>query len=278
MSYEPSELDPPLAENLRNWDSRVPIHLGPDGYEVERYVGDPARISAVVAFDAGRLGDLRGLSVVHLQCHVGTDTISLARLGASEVVGVDFSEPALGAARELAERTGDKARFVLSDVYHAAGTLEQRFDVLYTSVGTIGWLDDIDRWALNVAGLLVSGGRFVFRDIHPVIWVFEEVDGRIVPHFAYWQESDRPLVLEEAETYSGRGTVASPRINVWNHTVAEVLNALIGVGLRIDRVEEHPECDWRIFPSTVAEGEHYFLPDGLRDKLPVCWSITATKT
>lgn len=153
MTDPPPGLDPVLAVNLANWNARVPIHLGPDGYKVERYIEDPARISEIVAFDAPKLGDLTGLSVVHLQCHIGTDTISLARLGASEVVGIDFSDAALAAARDLATRTGDNAHFVLSDVYHAAATVDRRFDLLYTSVGTIGWLDDIDRWACNTVPL-----------------------------------------------------------------------------------------------------------------------------
>lgn len=277
MTDRPPKLDPLLAVNLANWNSRVPIHLGPDGYEVERYIEDPTSVSKVVAFDAPKLGDLTGLSVVHLQCHIGTDTISLARLGASEVVGIDFSEVALAAARELTTKTSDNARFVLSDVYHAAATVEQRFDLLYTSVGTICWLDDIDRWAGNVVGLLKPGGRFVFRDLHPTMWTFEEVDGEIVPHYPYWQQQDRPLSMEEPESYVGTGTVSAPRTNEWNHTIAEVLNALIGAGLRIDHLDEHRGCDWQLFPSAVTEGDQYLLPEHLRDKLPVCWSITATK-
>lgn len=118
----------------------------------------------------------------------------------------------------------------------------------------------------------------MFRDLHPTMWVYEEVDGQIVPRYPYWQAGDRPLLFEQVESYVGTGTSDSPRVQVWNHTIAEVLNALITAGLRIDRIDEHQGCDWRIFPSAVSEGDQYFLPDGLRDKLPVCWSITATKT
>ncbi len=251
--------------------------MGPGGYEIERYINDPSMVSEVVAFDQPMLGDLSGLSVVHLQCHIGTDTISLARLGAGEVVGIDFSDAALDAARDLAAQTGDNARFILSDVYRAAATVDQHFDLLYTSVGTICWLDDINQWAANVAGLLKPGGRFVFRDLHPVMWTYEEVDGQIVPHFPYWQQPDQPLSQECSESYLGTGTVASPRTNEWNHTVAEVLNALIVSGLCIEHIEEYPGCDWQLFPSTIPEGSQYFLPEKLRDKLPVTWAITATK-
>ena len=277
MSDQIPDLHPFLAENQANWNSRVPVHLGPGGYRVEQFIEDRTKISDVVNFDRPKLGDLTGRSVVHLQCHIGTDTISLARLGASEVVGVDFSDKALNAARKLATDTSDNARFVLSDVYHAAATVNQQFDLLYTSVGTICWFDDIERWASNVAGLLKPGGRFVFRDLHPIMWVFEELDGEIVPHFPYWQRQDEPLRLDENESYLGVGTISSTRTNGWNHTVGEVLNALIASGMGIDHVDEHAGCDWQLFPSAIAEGTQHFLPDNLRNKLPVCWSITATK-
>ena len=273
-----TQLDPLLAENQANWNSRVPIHLGPGGYNVEQYIDDRAKLSKVIAYDKAVLGDLTGLSVVHLQCHIGTDTISLARLGAADVVGVDFSDAALDAASKLATQTGDNARFVLSDVYKAAETVDQQFDLLYTSVGTICWLDDIDLWAANVAGLLKPGGRFVFRDLHPVMAFFEELEGQIIPHYPYWQAANQPQVFDEDDTYLGSGTVCSTRHNVWNHTVAEVLNALIGAGFRIDRLDEHAEVDWKLFPSVTASGTHYVLPESLRDKLPVCMTIMATKS
>ncbi|MGF1598467.1 MAG: class I SAM-dependent methyltransferase [Acidimicrobiales bacterium] len=272
-----ADVGPALAVNRANWDSRVPVHLGPGGYDVDRYVDDPARVSSVVAFDAPALGDLTGRRVVHLQCHIGTDTISLARLGAAKVVGVDFSLPAIEAARALVARTGDEVGFVHTDVYRAAAALGPSFDIVYTSVGTICWLDDIDRWAANVAGLLVRGGRLVFRDLHPTIWPYEEIDGTLAPVYPYWQRPDEPLVLNTTTSYLGCGQLLSPTTNEWNHTVAEVVNALIGAGLRIDRLDEHRECDWQLFPSAVVEGDHYLLPEALRDKLPVCWSITATR-
>ncbi len=271
------DLDPHLEENRANWDSRVPVHLGPNGYRIERYHQDPQRVSETVTFDKPLLGDITGLSVVHLQCHIGTDTVSLARLGPSEVVGVDFSAPALEAARSLAADVGANATFVLSDVYNAAEAVGREFDVVYTSVGTIGWFPDMDRWAANVAALLRPGGRLVFRDIHPAAWPYEEVDGEVVNLYWYWPR-DEPLVIEDETSYLGSGEVESPRANEFVHPVSEVLNALIGAGLRLDRVEEHPGCDWAQFPTqSVQVGDQWFFPDHLRDKVPFMWSIVATK-
>ena len=271
------ELDPQLAENRDNWDARVPVHLGPNGYPMDLYVSDSSRVSGTVVRDIPLLGDLSGLSVVHLQCHIGTDTVSLARLGPAEVVGVDFSEPAIDAARELAAKTGANATFVLSDVYSAAAAVGREFDLLYTSVGTIGWFPDLERWAANVAALLRPGGRFVFRDLHPAAWPYENVDGEVRNQYWYWKR-DEPLIVEEEDSYLGDGKVASPRANEWAHPVSEVLNAIIGAGLRIDRVEEHDGCDWAMFGElSPQEGEQWFFPDHLRQKVPHMWSIAATK-
>jgi 2-polyprenyl-3-methyl-5-hydroxy-6-metoxy-1,4-benzoquinol methylase len=125
--------------NLDNWESRVPVHTGPQGYDLDRYVKDQLALSRVVTLDAPRLGDLMGQRVVHLQCHIGTDTLSLARLGA-EVTGVDFSPSALAAARQLAERAGPAVRYVQATLDEVPERLQETFDLVYTGVGALNWL------------------------------------------------------------------------------------------------------------------------------------------
>src|ERR1700727_1668456 len=102
--------------NRASWDERVPAHLVSPDYQISQFTEDPGHLSEVVRFDLPRLGDIRGLRGVHLQCHIGTDTVSLARLGAS-MTGLDFSGQAVDAARELAAATGADATFVRADVY-----------------------------------------------------------------------------------------------------------------------------------------------------------------
>ena len=129
--------------NLANWESRVPVHTGPGGYNLAAF-DTPDHISDVVRYDLPRLGRLDGLDVVHLQCHIGTDTVSLARLGARSVVGLDFSPSALAAARGIAERVGNTVRFVDSDAYDAVERLgPERFDLVYTGIGALCWLPDM---------------------------------------------------------------------------------------------------------------------------------------
>ena len=156
--------------NRANWDERVPAHAASPDYAVDRFTQDPAFLSGVVSFDLPRLGDISGLDGVHLQCHIGTDTVSLARLGA-RMTGLDFSPAALEQGRRLAAATGVDVDFVESDLYGAPEALgTERFDLVYTGIGAICWLPEIRRWANVVATLLRPGGRLFMREGHPVLW------------------------------------------------------------------------------------------------------------
>ena len=183
--------------NRENWDERVPAHLASPDYEVGRYAEDPSFLSHVVRFDVPRLGDIRGLRGVHLQCHIGTDTVSLARLGAS-MTGLDFSAPAVAGARRLAELTGADARFVQADVYAAPDVLgKSGFDLVFTGIGALCWLPDIRRWAEVVAALLRPGGRLFLREGHPMLWTVDEfrTDGTLAVEYPYFERKE-PLVLD----------------------------------------------------------------------------------
>ena len=144
--------------NLENWESRVPIHTGDRGYDLQRFIGDRTALSDVVAFDAPHLGDLSGQRVLQLQCHIGTDTLSLARLG-GEVTGVDFSPTALAVARQLADRAGPPVRYFESTVDDMPARLPETFDLVYTGVGALNWLPSVRRWAATVGNALERGGR-----------------------------------------------------------------------------------------------------------------------
>jgi len=158
-----------LSVNRKNWDERAPAHAASPDYAVARFVEDPAFLSGVVRYDLPRLGDLSGLRGVHLQCHIGTDTLSLARLGA-RMTGLDLSPAALAEARRLAELTGTEIDYVEADTYSAVQVLgREQFDLVFTGIGALCWLPDIRRWARVVAGLLKPGGRLFLREGHPVL-------------------------------------------------------------------------------------------------------------
>lgn len=241
--------------NLANWNSRVPYHE--QGYRLDRYRDDPSLLSAVVRFDLARLGDVSGLDVVHLQCHLGTDTVSLARLGA-RTTGLDFSEPALEVARRLAADCGHEIDFVCSDVYGAVeGLGRERFDLVYTGIGALCWLPDVHRWAQVVADLLRPGGRLFLREGHPMVWTLcdPRPDGLLVVEYPYF-EVDGGTSFHEEETYTDQsGPLASPEIVHFNHGLGEIFNALWDAGLRITGFDEHASLPWNVAGNAMVEGD-----------------------
>lgn len=230
-----------LEINRKNWDSRVPIHLG--GYNLVRFSEDPSHLSDVVRFDLARLPEIKDLNGIHLQSHIGTDTISLSRLGAS-MSALDFSAPALKVVQKLAEHDGVKIPTYETDVYSAPNELDGQFDFVYTGVGAICWLPDITRWASVVSRLLKPGGFLFMREGHPVLWSVGDSrpDGAIALELDYFEGQE--FVDEEEGTYAGQGTVEHPTNVSYNHGLAEIFNALIGVGLVLELFEEHNSVPW----------------------------------
>jgi SAM-dependent methyltransferase len=248
-------LDEQRSANLANWEDRVPIHLGPDGYGIADF-DDPAHLSRVVQFDVPCLGDLTGLDVVHLQCHIGTDTVSLDRLGAGSVVGYDFSPRAVAAATALAARAGSRATFVEGELYDAVDRLgPERFDLVFTGIGALIWLPDITGWAAVVARLLRPGGRLHLREAHPSLLGVDETrpDGLVCLEYpgsgaAGAQRFDEPL------TYEGDGTpVAHTTTYQWNWSVSEVVTALLAAGLHLDLLIEHRTVPWNALEGRMRQ-------------------------
>ncbi len=250
----PGEQDhrPFLEANRANWDERVAAHVASPTYEVQRFLEEPAFLSAVVRFDRPLLGDVRGLTGVHLQCHIGTDTVSLARLGA-RMTGVDFSGPAVEAARRLAAATGADAVFEQAEVARAVDVLgEGRFDLVYTGIGALCWLPRIDEWAAVVAALLAPGGRLFVRDAHPMLWAMDdERSDLLVARYPYFEHAE-PLVYESSATYVETDRVFSHTTTaVWNHGLGETVSALVAHGLRITGLVEHDSVPWDALPGQM---------------------------
>jgi SAM-dependent methyltransferase len=267
--------------NHANWEARVPLHAASAEYGLDRYVNDPRHLSDVVRFDVPRLGDLTGLDVVHLQCHLGTDTVSLARLGPASTTGLDFSGSALAEARRLAERAKTPVEFVEADLYDAVDALGgERFDVVYTGVGALCWLPDVVRWAEVVAGLLRPGGVLHLREGHPVLWSLDDPrpDGLVVLEFPYFEGPGTTFV--EHETYvSHEGALSAPETIAFNHGLGEIVMALLRAGLTLELLEEHDSVPWAALGDQMEE-----LPNGefrLRDRperLPHSYTLRARRT
>lgn len=266
--------------NRSNWDERAAPHAASRDYAIDRFVADPGHLSRVVRFDLPRLGDVRGNRGVHLQCHIGTDTVSLYRLGA-HMTGLDFSAQALDQARSLAARTGAAIDYVQAELYDAPDVLERgAFDLVYTGVGALCWLPDIRRWAGVVATLLAPGGRLFMREGHPVLWALPDprADGLLTLEFPYFETAE-PTVWDEPGTYVDTDHQFTNTVTAnWNHGIGEVVTALLDVGLRLTMLVEHDSVPWDALPGQmdqVADNE-YRITDR-PNRLPHSYTLQAVK-
>ena len=262
--------------NIPTWDERAAVHLCDKTgfYAVDRFRkgGD-----TLMPIESSEVGDVAGKRLVHLQCHIGLDTLSLARRGAS-VTGVDFSSVAVEAAQKLSSETGVSAKFVQADVYDAARVLEDRFDIVYVSWGSLNWLPDIWAWGKVVSDLLAPGGYLYLAEQHPSISVMKQIDGCLVPSFSWRTPYDRPVVGEMAATYTGDDAVLSnTRTHEWEHPLSDIVGSLLSLGLRLDFFHEHDVLPWSRFPMMVPTANRLFrLPDW-HVPMPLAFSLKASK-
>ncbi|WFE26789.1 class I SAM-dependent methyltransferase [Solwaraspora sp. WMMD791] len=269
-----------LEINRASWDERAPAHAASPDYRVAELVADPTGLSDVVRFDVPRLGDLTGVRGVHLQCHIGTDTLSLARLGAT-MTGLDLSGASLAEARRIAAAARTPIEYVEADVYRAVEVLGAgRFDLVFTGIGALCWLPSVTRWADTVAGLLRPGGRLFLREGHPALWAIDETrpDGLLVLDLPYF-ETEQPLVWDEAGTYVDTDANFTHNLtHSWNHGIGEIFTALTAAGLRVTDLVEHDSVPWNALPGRMTKGDdgEWRLTERPQ-RLPLSYTLRAVK-
>ena len=269
-----------FADNQANWNDRARTHMSGNYYGVNELITNPESISAEFAQDIHRFGNLNGKSVIHLQCHLGTDTIGFARRGAKRVVGLDLSDTSLEFAKDIAAKSGVTVEFVHSNVYDARENVEGSFDLVYTSLGVLCWLPDIEKWAETIVSLMAPGGCFFIRDDHPMFMTIgDDVSNGLKIEQSYFQ-LDQPLTWEDETSYildDNAPKIKAKRNHQWNHSIGEIITALIRAGLTIDSVEETPYSAWCPWPELmVKEGHVYRLKDA-SERLPLQFVICAHK-
>jgi SAM-dependent methyltransferase len=269
-----------LAANRALWDEWTGVHVRSAFYDV---AGWKAGRRPMRAFLLHELGDVNGKDVLHLQCHFGLDTLSLARLGA-RVTGVDFSARAVDAARELAAEAGlaDRARFVCSDVLELPAALSGDFDVVFTTIGVLSWLPDLARWARVVAHYLRPGGFLYLADAHPFAQVFDDEADKLRLRYPYW-EAPEPISWKVQGSYADPDATVTQEVEyAWTHSMGEIVTVLADAGLRIEFLHEFPFVVWKMLPFMVErptpEGEREWrLPDDQQRFLPLLFSLKASK-
>ncbi|MCD9875203.1 class I SAM-dependent methyltransferase [Streptomyces guryensis] len=261
--------------NRDHWDERVPVHVASDFYDLD---GFRAGRDVLRDFEIAEVGDVRDKSLLHLQCHIGLDTLSWARRGAARVVGLDFSVPAVATAGRLAAELGygpERAAFVASDVYEAAAAVpEPSYDIVYTGVGALCWLPDIRRWAETAASLVAPGGFLYLAEFHPLTDALDSETGSRIVHDYF---------ARDAQVYEYSGTYADEDANThhnrsvqWQHPLGEVVSALAAAGLRIEFLNEHDVSLFRQFEALEQRDGYFRLPAD-RPRIPLMYSLRAAK-
>ncbi len=256
--------------NRELWGKRTDAHIHSEFYDVPAFLDGKSTLNKS---ELDLLGDISGKTLLHLQCHFGLDTLSLARLGA-EVTGVDLSPKSIIEAEKLAEQTQLNAKFVCSDIYSLPENLEGRFDIVFTSYGTVGWLPDMTAWANIIAEFLKPGGEFVMVDFHPVVWMFDD-------EFKYIQYSyfNKEVIIEENEgSYADRNADIENISYGWNHDLSEVMNALIQAGLKIEVLNEYNFSHYNCFKNTEKTEEGNYIIKHHGNKLPMMYGIRGSLT
>ena len=265
-------MDERIAANRANWDARTPVHVASHSYDVEGWLAEQRGPRAE---EAALLGSVDGLRLLHLQCHIGLDTLAWARVGA-DVVGLDLSPAAVATAEELAHRAGleHRSRFVCADVNDAAASLGgERFDIVYVSLGALCWLPSVRRWANQVAAVLVPGGRLFVQDGHPVSFALDD-DGAVFVR-SYFEEPEA-VSFDDGLTYTDGPSLAENRVCFeWNHGIGEIVTALIAEGLVLDSLVEHDWTRFGRFPWLSNDGTGRWIAPSDRPRIPLAYTLTA---
>lgn len=255
--------------NRNSWNSRVDTHVKSEFYDVEGFLKGKSTINEI---ELELLGNVKGKSILHLQCHFGMDTLSLGRMG-GVVTGVDFSQTAITKASEISAQSGIPATFVCCDLYDLPAHLSDTFDVVFTSYGTIGWLPDLDRWATIVSTFLKPGGKFVFVEFHPVVWMFDDFFKEIM--YSYFKTE--AIHETGSGTYADRDADLKPTTITWNHGISEVLTSLLNNKLTIERFGEFDYSPYQCFQKCIEFEKNKYRIEHFGNKIPMVYSLVAVK-
>ena len=262
-----------FEHNKELWNESTPIHVGSVQYDVAGFKAGKTSLKTV---ESAEVGDVKGKRLLHLQCHFGMDTLSWARLGA-KVTGVDFSDAAIAQAKALSAELSIPADFICGNIYDLPGLLKGKFDIVFTSSGVLCWLPDLPRWAGIIAHYLKQGGFFYIAEFHPVLNIFDnskKATGLRVTQ-SYFHKPE-PTRWEPEGDYADPGVVGKKPSYEWTHSLGDILNALIGAGLRINFLHEFPTSEnWNWAPFTKQDAQGYWRVEG--GLVPFVFSLKATR-
>jgi len=260
-----------LSLNKKAWDNKVPYHIASSFYGNVEFIKGKSSLKHVEIELLNRL-QVNGKKVLHLQCHFGQDSISLARMR-GVVTAVDFSKMAIEKARELAEECAVKVNFIEENVLTFNPFGDALFDVVFTSYGTIGWFPDLKSWAAVVSRSMKTGGTFVMVDFHPFVWTFDDE----IKFLAYDYFQAEPIVEVTNGTYADRTAPLSDTIATWNHGMAEIITALVDAGLIVKEFKEYDYSPYDCFSNLREDEDERFRFAHLQVRIPMLYSLVLEK-
>ncbi|BCY28762.1 class I SAM-dependent methyltransferase [Flavobacterium okayamense] len=255
--------------NKQTWNNKVPVHLASDFYNQKEFLKGKNSLPEV---DQEILGDITNKSILHLQCHFGQDSISMARMGA-KVTGIDLSDKAIDEAKKINSALNLDTKFICCNVYDTLEHINEQFDIVYTSYGTIGWLPDLDKWANVISKSLKTGGKLIFIEFHPVLWMFDDDFKEIKYHY----HNEKPIIEEYTGTYANKEADIKTDYIGWNHSLSEVFSSLINQGLQIQHFKEYDYSPYNCFNETIEFEKGKFRIKHMDNKIPMLFSLIATK-
>jgi SAM-dependent methyltransferase len=259
-----------LMANRKLWNTRTPLHVKSDFYNVAAF---RAGGSSLCGIETAEMGSVREKSILHLQCHFGLDTLSLARLGAV-VTGVDFSDASIAVARSLANELKIPAKFVCCNVLELPDHLDDTFDVVFTSFGVLGWLPDLEEWASVIRDYLKPDGfLYVLEFDRHFIQLNDQ--GEITYNYFF---SDQPDQDVTSTTYADGARHAPHTEYWWNHSMSDIVSAVLKAGLQITLFHEFPYSAYKISDAMIETAPGKWVHERLRGKIPYMFSLRATKT
>ena len=255
--------------NRNSWNNKTDAHLKSEFYDLDGFLKGKSSLNDI---ELELLGDITGKTILHLQCHFGQDSMSLSRLGAI-VTGIDLSDKAIESAREIARETQSNTKFICCDIYDLSNHLNEKFDIVFTSYGTIGWLPDLNKWAEIISRFLKPAGQFVFVEFHPVVWMFDDNFEKV----AYTYHNSGAIIETFTGTYADRNADITQSYVMWNHGISEVLNSLIKHGLEIKSFDEYDYSPYNCFNKTIEIEPKKYRIEYFDDKIPMVYSINAIR-
>ena len=264
-----SNIDKYFEVNKSTWNEKVKVHTKSELYDLDAFKNGK---SSLMSYELKALDEIKNKSLLHLQCHFGQDTLSWARLGA-KCVGVDLSDEAIKVARNLNDELHLDSRFVCCNVLDTSKYIQEKFDIVFTSYGVIGWLPDLKPWGRMIAERLNKGGTFFIAEFHPIVWMFDYLDGNTEMKYGYHQ--DEPIYEEYQGTYADTDSKMISKEYGWNHGLGEVVTALTEAGLHIEYLKEYDESPYNVLPDLIeTESGMYTTKENL---YPLIFTIKATK-